>query len=525
MSANKKYGASRSSYKSSNKRFSPYKKFKKKQHAKQRSKSRSGKGFSVRLTAPNWSKTHLMPFEKDFYHETPNTSSRSLESIDEWKKTHSIECLEGYKEKWTQTKHSSIKPIMEFADASFPSIIMRAFTRSGFAKPTSIQSATWPILLSGYNVVGIAKTGSGKTLAFLLPAIVHILAQPSIKRGDGPISLIIAPTRELACQIEGEVDKFASNVRHCCVYGGASKQPQENKLSNGVSIVVATPGRLLDFLASNVTNLKRVTYTVIDEADALLDMGFKPQLDKIMAQIRPDRQMLMFSATWPKEVRALATKYMNSGDIYQVAVGCVDKLIACEDVTQRIRFVDEDRRKKEEELKKVVDEYMNGDENCKILVFVGMKWFCNKLMKKLQLYGYGAAAIHGNKKQAARERALSEFKNGTVQILLATDVAARGLHIDDITLVINFDMPVKIEDYVHRIGRTGRAGNKGTAISFFAPEDANLQHKLIQVLEEAKQEIPLALTKKMAKVSVSRTHRNRGKKHFKKRSHTRLRRR
>eukprot|EP01084_Bolivina_argentea_P048355 89100_1 len=345
MSANKKYGASRSSYKSSNKRFSPYKKFKKKQHAKQRSKSRSGKGFSVRLTAPNWSKTHLMPFEKDFYHETPNTSSRSLESIDEWKKTHSIECLEGYKEKWTQTKHSSIKPIMEFADASFPSIIMRAFTRSGFAKPTSIQSATWPILLSGYNVVGIAKTGSGKTLAFLLPAIVHILAQPSIKRGDGPISLIIAPTRELACQIEGEVDKFASSIEHCCVYGGAAKRPQEIKLSNGVPIVVATPGRLLDFLQSGVTNLKRVTYAVIDEADALLDMGFKPQLDKIMAQIRPDRQMLMFSATWPKEVRALATKYMNSGDIYQVSVGCVDKLIACEDVRQRIRFVDEDRRK------------------------------------------------------------------------------------------------------------------------------------------------------------------------------------
>eukprot|EP00486_Rosalina_sp_Unknown_P015997 CAMPEP_0201594258 /NCGR_PEP_ID=MMETSP0190_2-20130828/191627_1 /ASSEMBLY_ACC=CAM_ASM_000263 /TAXON_ID=37353 /ORGANISM="Rosalina sp." /LENGTH=411 /DNA_ID=CAMNT_0048053795 /DNA_START=430 /DNA_END=1664 /DNA_ORIENTATION=- len=253
------------------------------------------------LSAINWSEVTLLPFQKDFYKEAEATKSVDQSTLDEWKKEHDIEIYSGYHEsikgsddnnnKWNKSWNKPKEtpkapsspvpipnPVLSFKDAadSFSPIIMKSIEKAGFEKPTPIQSATWPMVLQGKNVIGIARTGSGKTLAFLLPAIVHIKAQPKIRFGDGPIAVIIAPTRELACQIEGEVDKFACNTRHCCVYGGAKKWDQKRKLRQGVEIVIATPGRLLDFLESEVTNFKRVTYTVIDEADRLLDMGFEP---------------------------------------------------------------------------------------------------------------------------------------------------------------------------------------------------------------------------------------------------------
>eukprot|EP01084_Bolivina_argentea_P235484 396239_1 len=376
---------------------------------------------------------------------------------------------------------------------------MKAITKSGFESPTPIQSSTWPMVLSGNNVIGIARTGSGKTLAFLLPAVVHILSQPRVKRGDGPIAIIIAPTRELACQIEGEVVKFASSISHCCVYGGVKKWEQRRKLLAGVSIIIATPGRLLDFLECEITNFKRVTYCVIDEADRLLDMGFEPQLNSIMNQIRPDRQMMMFSATWPKEVRQLAKKYMVNNDddsnIFQVAIGgSMSKLNANKDVKQEIKFME--KTEKINILKKLIDEYVQEDKNCKILVFISTKKMCNYMQQILWEDGYWVTCIHGDKEQKQRDRALSDFKTGKMKIMLATDVASRGIHVNDIKLVINFDFPTAIEDYVHRIGRTGRAGNKGLAISFFVEDiDGYRAKDLIKVLKDSKQEIPQQLLK------------------------------
>jgi len=473
------------------------------------------------LVAVDWSNVKLLPFQKNFYTENENTKNNTTKNIESWQKEHDIECYAGYhdqikganegRKSWNKRfdeppkikqnkEYKNVpKPIMEFEDAAFPQIIMRAINKAGFERPTAIQSATWPMVLSGNNVIGIARTGSGKTLAFLLPAIVHINAQPKIRYGDGPIAVIIAPTRELACQIEGEVKKFACNIRHCCVYGGAKKWDQKRKLKSGVEIVIATPGRLLDFLESNVTNFRRVTYAVIDEADRLLDMGFEPQLNAIMNQIRPDRQMMMFSATWPKEVRSLAKKYMvgedgNDHNVFQVAIGSMNKLMANQDVVQKVQFMG--KQDKIQNLKKIIDETMSEDKESKILVFISTKKMCNMMQGILWEDGYYVTCIHGDKEQKQRDRALNDFKTGKMKIMLATDVASRGIHVDDIRLVINFDFPTAIEDYVHRIGRTGRAGNKGVAISFFVEEvDGYRAKDLIKVLKDAKQEIPEQLKK------------------------------
>lgn len=345
--------------------------------------------------------------------------------------------------------------------------------------------------MSGRDMIGIAQTGSGKTLAYLLPAIVHINAQPPVRRGDGPVALILAPTRELALQIQTEADKFthAAQLRSTCVYGGAAKGPQCRALANGVEICIATPGRLLDLLNEGRTNLRRVTYLVMDEADRMLDMGFEPQIRKIVEQIRPDRQTLMWSATWPKEVQGLARDFLH--DPIQVNIGSLD-ISANERVTQRVitcapydkmRFLIEE-----------LSQIMASAEAGKVIIFVGKKITADMVADQLSRERFPAVALHGDKSQSARDWVMRQFKAGHSAIMVATDVAARGLDVKEINYVINFDMPKNIEDYVHRIGRTGRAGNYGTAISFFNPqEDGKLARELIRILEEAKQEVPSEL--------------------------------
>merc|ERR1719510_2333144 len=232
------------------------------------------------------------------------------------------------------SKGSTInRPVETFYEANFPNYIMKELSAAGFSKPTPIQSQGWPMAMSGEDVIGIAKTGSGKTLAFLLPAIVHINAQPLLRPKDGPIVLILAPTRELAVQIKGEADKFGytSSIKNTCVYGGAPKREQAMHLRNGVEIVIATPGRLMDFLEQETTNLRRVTYIVLDEADRMLDMGFEPQIRKILSQVRPDRQTLLWSATWPQDgqVQRLTKEFLS--DPIRVTIGS-EKLTANKEV-------------------------------------------------------------------------------------------------------------------------------------------------------------------------------------------------
>lgn len=344
--------------------------------------------------------------------------------------------------------------------------------------------------LSGRDMVGIAATGSGKTLAYLLPAIVHINAQDYLKPGDGPIVLVLAPTRELAVQIKEEADRFgrSSRIKNTCLYGGTPKGPQARDLDRGVEIVIATPGRLIDFLDSGRTNLRRVTYLVLDEADRMLDMGFEPQIRKIISQIRPDRQTLLWSATWPKEVQGLARDFLREDPI-QVYIGSLD-IKASIHVTQQVEVVSESEKRNR--LLKVLAKI--AEERARAIIFVETKRSADDITSLLRSNGFPALAIHGDKAQGERDWVLREFKDGNAPLLVATDVASRGLDVKDIKYVINYDFPKEIEDYVHRIGRTGRKTNEGynegTAISFFNESSAKLTNKLINVLRDANQVIP-----------------------------------
>jgi ATP-dependent RNA helicase DDX5/DBP2 len=341
--------------------------------------------------------------------------------------------------------------------------------------------------LSGRDVIGIAQTGSGKTLAFVLPGIVHINAQPLLQRGDGPIVLILSPTRELAMQTMGECGKFGytSRIKYTCIYGGVPKSEQARDLRNGVEIAIATPGRLIDFLESGTTNLRRVTYVVLDEADRMLDMGFEPQIRSIMSQIRPDRQVLLWSATWPREIQALARDFLR--DPIQVNIGQLE-LTANQNVTQVIKVINDQDKKRA--LYDVLERAMDGS---KVLIFTGTKRTADQLTGDLRRDGWPARAIHGDKSQSERDWVLAEFRSGKSPLMIATDVAARGIDVKDIKTVINYDFPAQLEDYVHRIGRTGRAGQKGTAYSFFTIADARKARELIGILKQTNQEVPADL--------------------------------
>ncbi|KAK8946807.1 DEAD-box ATP-dependent RNA helicase 30 [Platanthera zijinensis] len=420
----------------------------------------------------------LTPFAKNFYVESPSVRAMSEEDVALYRKGRDIK-VEGY---------DVPKPIRFFQDANFPDDCLQVIAKCGFVEPTPIQSQGWPMALKGRDLIGIAETGSGKTLAYLLPALVHVNAQPRLAAGDGPIVLVLAPTRELAVQIQEEASKFGlrSNIRSTCIYGGAPKGPQIRDLKRGVQIVIATPGRLIDMLEACHTNLRRVTYLVLDEADRMLDMGFEPQIRKIISQIRPDRQTLYWSATWPKEVELLARQFLNNP--YKVIIGSSD-LKANQSIDQFVEIVA--NNEKYPRLVKLLTELMDGN---RILIFLETKRGCDQVTRQLRMNGWPALSIHGNKQQAERDWVLAEFKSGKSPIMTATDVAARGLDVKDIKCVINYDFPSSLEDYVHRIGRTGRAGAKGTAFSFFTQGNAKYAKGLVKILQEAGQSVspPLA---------------------------------
>lgn len=320
---------------------------------------RGGGGES--LTAPNWESVQLSAFKKDFYKAIDAVENRSRLEVDAYRAEHSI-----------TIRGNAPNPIVSFDEVNIPDYVFNEIRKQRFEKPTPIQAQGWPIALSGANMVGIAKTGSGKTLGYILPAIVHINNQPSLVRGDGPIALVLAPTRELAQQIQQVANDFgsASYVRNTCVFGGASKGPQSRDLQRGCEIVIATPGRLIDFLESGQTNLRRCTYLVLDEADRMLDMGFEPQIRKILEQIRPDRQTLMWSATWPKEVRRLAEDFL--GDYVQINIGSLE-LSANHNITQIVKMcTDSNKDEKLQELLESIYDVQNTDPG-KIIIFAETK--------------------------------------------------------------------------------------------------------------------------------------------------------
>ncbi|THH10318.1 hypothetical protein EW145_g1411 [Phellinidium pouzarii] len=427
------------------------------------------------LKTIDWSSTRIEKFEKNFYREDPRVTARSEREIEDFRKSKEMK-IHG---------RGIPRPVTTFEEAGFPDYIMTTIRAQGFTAPSAIQCQSWPMALSGRDVVAIAQTGSGKTISFALPAMLHINAQPLLQPGDGPIALVLAPTRELAVQIQQECTKFGSNsrIRNTAIYGGAPKGPQIRDLQRGVEIVIATPGRLIDMLETQKTNLRRVTYLVMDEADRMLDMGFEPQIRKIVSQIRPDRQTLMFSATWPKDVQKLASDFLN--DMIQVNIGSME-LTANHNIQQVIEVcTDFEKRAK---LVKHLDHI--STENAKVLIFVGTKRVADDITKYLRQDGWPALAIHGDKEQRERDWVLAEFKGGRSPILIATDVASRGLDVKDVGYVINYDFPNNCEDYIHRIGRTGRAGQKGISYTFFTTENAKSARDLVTILKEAKAEVP-----------------------------------
>ncbi|KAF6137066.1 hypothetical protein GIB67_030830 [Kingdonia uniflora] len=474
------------------------------------------KGELNDINLPKQNFGNLVPFAKNFYVESLAVQAMSEQDVKIYRASRDI-TVEG---------QDIPKPIRVFQDANFPDYCLQVISRLGFVQPTPIQAQGWPMALKGRDLIGIAETGSGKTLAYLLPGIVHVSAQPPLAQGEGPIVLVLAPTRELAVQIQEEAMKFGSKIRTTCIYGGAPKGPQIRDLQRGVEIVIATPGRLIDMLEARHTNLQRVTYLVLDEADRMLDMGFEPQIRKIVSQIRPDRQTLYWSATWPKEVEALARQFLRNP--YKVIIGSAD-LKANQSINQVIEVVT-DAEKYNRLIKLLIDQ-MDGS---RILIFLETKRGCDQVTRQLRMDGWPALSIHGDKNQSERDWVLAEFKSGRSPIMTATDVAARGLgriitkgcgdkgtvafflafeilvsnsndnlllilqfpllaDVKDIKCVINYDFPSSLEDYVHRIGRTGRAGAKGAAITFFTHTNAKFARELVKILQEAGQIVSPAL--------------------------------
>ncbi|KAF3336237.1 DEAD-box ATP-dependent RNA helicase 46 isoform X2 [Carex littledalei] len=357
-------------------------------------------------------------------------------------------------------------PFMTFESTGFPPEILNEIRMAGFNTPTPIQAQTWPVALQNRDIVAIAKTGSGKTLGYLMPAFMHLKRSRS-NPVMGPTVLVLAPTRELATQIQEEAVKFgrSSRISCTCLYGGAPKGPQLKELDRGADIVVATPGRLNDIIEMGRIKLRQVTFLVLDEADRMLDMGFEPQIRRVVNDLPPRRQTLMYTATWPKDVRKIAADLLRNP--VQVNIGNVDELVANKSITQYVEVVGQ--MEKQRRLEQILRAQERGS---KVIIFCATKKLCDQLARGLSR-SFGAVAIHGDKSQAERDHVLQQFREGRSPILVATDVAARGLDIKDIRIVINYDFPTGIEDYVHRIGRTGRAGATGIAYTFFSDQDWN----------------------------------------------------
>mmetsp|Transcript_55358 Transcript_55358/g.154178 ORF Transcript_55358/g.154178 Transcript_55358/m.154178 type:complete len:599 (-) Transcript_55358:657-2453(-) len=372
----------------------------------------------------------------------------------------------------------------------FPREIQAALQNAGFPGPSQIQALCWPLGLRGKDIIGIAATGSGKTLAFLMPAFVEMHGEGLRPERDGPGLLVMSPTRELAQQTEFEGNKFGQALRMRCVamYGGAPKGGQMSAYRQGCACIVACPGRLNDFLEGRQVQLKSTRRLVLDEADRMLDMGFEPQIRKILAHLPSKRHTLFFTATWPREVRALASEILRKP--YKVMIGNRDELKGNADVTQLTRITSP--QMKVNLLGEILIEAGLASRGGlgKALIFCGTKRVCDQLSNNLERSGVPCAAIHGDKDQQQRDSALNDLKQGRIKVLVCTDVAARGLDIKGVGLVVNFDPANNAEDYVHRIGRTGRAGAKGVAMTFLTAEDGNKARSIVEVMERTGQEAP-----------------------------------
>lgn len=359
---------------------------------------------------------------------------------------------------------------MNFDALGLRAELMRAVSEQGYTQATPIQQQAIPVILEGRDVMASARTGTGKTAAFVLPILQQLSQQPIQK---APRALVLTPTRELAAQVTENLNAYARHLqmRALPVFGGVNINPQITRMARGVDVLIATPGRLIDHMQRGTVRLDAIQMLILDEADRMLDMGFQPAIERIVKALPKSRQTLMFSATFSKAVTDMAQRYQNNP--VRIETAPANTTVAA--IDQQAYAVDQSRKRE-------LLSWLIGSNNWKqVLVFTRTKHGANRLAQQLAEDGLPSTAIHGNKTQAARTKALKDFKNQRVRVLVATDIAARGLDIDQLPQVVNFDIPTVPEDYVHRIGRTGRAGHDGLAVSLVAPAE-NQQFRQIKGL-------------------------------------------
>jgi ATP-dependent RNA helicase RhlE len=362
---------------------------------------------------------------------------------------------------------------------------LRILNEQGYQQPTPIQTQAIPSLLKGKDLVGVAQTGTGKTAAFALPLLQRLDKQNSPAKPRKPRALILAPTRELALQIHEEIRTFSrgTGLRHSFIFGGVGQNPQVKALAKGLDVLVATPGRLLDLAGQRHLDLSDVSVLVLDEADRLLDMGFVRDVKRIVAQTPDSRQSLLFSATMPKEVAMLAREILN----HPVKVDVSPKQMTVKEIDQRVVMVGNGDKRR------MLECLLRDDEVSRAIVFTRTKHGADKVTRQLIATGFGAEAIHGNKSQNARQRALQNFKNGDIWVLVATDIAARGIDIEAVSHVFNYELPHEPESYVHRIGRTGRAGATGVAWSLVDPSERPRLRAVERLIRHSPAEVDVQL--------------------------------
>jgi ATP-dependent RNA helicase RhlE len=363
---------------------------------------------------------------------------------------------------------------MSFDSLGLSPSLLRAVAEQGYTQPTPIQGRVIPVVLEGRDVMAGAQTGTGKTAGFTLPLLQRLSSNPPQSGPRRVRALILTPTRELAAQVGESVRDYGKYLpmKSAVIFGGVSINPQIDQLRRGIDVLVATPGRLLDHAQQRTCDLSHVEIFVLDEADRMLDMGFLPDIKRVIALLPQRRQNLLFSATFPDDIRKLANKMLHA----PVSVEIGERNAAAEKIEQAVYFADKGQKRG------LISWLIGSGDWRQVLVFTRTKHGANRLAEQLERDGLTSAAIHGNKSQGARTRALADFKNGSVRVLVATDIAARGLDIDQLPHVVNYDLPEVAEHYVHRIGRTGRAGNEGLAVSLVAHDERPLLKQIEKLL-------------------------------------------
>jgi ATP-dependent RNA helicase RhlE len=382
--------------------------------------------------------------------------------------------------KTLRTEHNKPNTRSIHLDGVFTTLIpelQKAVADMGYQVPTPIQEQAIPFLTKGRDIIGCAQTGTGKTAAFSLPILQYLVTHPKKRVPGNPRVLVLAPTRELAAQIDASIHDYSTylSLNHTVIFGGVGQNPQVRALKRGLDILVATPGRLLDLMGQGHIDLGNIEIFVLDEADRMLDMGFLPDIRKVIAKLPKKRQTLFFSATMEKQIMDLATTLVTQ----PARVDIAPEQPAVERIVQKLYFVDKNAKPN------LLNQLMKDASLKRVIVFTQMKHMANRVVSKLTSAGFTAAAIHGNKSQNARTKALEDYKKGRVRVLVATDIAARGIDVDGITHVINYDLPVEPETYVHRIGRTARAGADGMAISFCSAPERDYLRGIERLLRQA----------------------------------------